>query len=106
MTSLASENATSPITAEFDWRQEGDQSWNIDVATADGGALRLTHGGSKLFVDGALTVEAPMAEYEGIYRHFAELLDAERSAMDAAPFQLVADAFLVGRRTTTAAFSW
>ena len=106
MTSLASENASSPITAEFDWRQEGDQSWNIDVATADGGALRLTHGGSKLFVDGALNVEAPMAEYEGIYRHFAELLDAERSAMDAAPFQLVADAFLVGRRTTTAPFNW
>jgi D-galactose 1-dehydrogenase len=106
MTSLASENASSPITAEFDWRQEGDQSWNIDIATAHGRALRLTHGGSKLFVDGTLTLEAPMAEYEGIYRHFAELLDAERSAMDAAPFQLVADAFLVGRRATTAAFNW
>jgi D-galactose 1-dehydrogenase len=106
MTSLASESAASPITAEFDWRQEGDQSWNIDVATADGGKLRLTHGGSKLFVDGALTLEAPMAEYEGIYRHFAELLDAKRSAMDAAPFQLVADAFLVGRRTTAAPFNW
>jgi D-galactose 1-dehydrogenase len=106
MTSLASESAANPITAEFDWRQEGDQSWNIDVATADGGKLRLTHGGSKLFVDGALTLEAPMAEYEGIYRHFAELLDAKRSAMDAAPFQLVADAFLVGRRTTAAPFNW
>jgi D-galactose 1-dehydrogenase len=34
------------------------------------------------------------------------LLDAGRSAMDAAPFQLVADAFLVGRRTTTEAFVW
>jgi D-galactose 1-dehydrogenase len=104
--SLASENASSKITAEFDWRQQGDQSWNIDIATADGEALRLTHGGSKLFVAGALTVEAPMAEYEGIYQHFAELLDAGRSAMDAAPFQLVADAFLVGRRTTTEAFVW
>ena len=71
-----------------------------------GRRLRLTHGGSKLFVDGALIVEAPMAEYEGIYQHFAELLDAGRSAMDAAPFQLVADAFLVGRRTTTEAFVW
>jgi D-galactose 1-dehydrogenase len=106
LTSLASEKPSSKITAEFDWRQQGDQSWNIDIATADGPALRLTHGGSKLFVGGALTVEAPMAEYEGIYQHFAELLDAGRSAMDAAPFQLVADAFLVGRRTTTEAFVW
>jgi D-galactose 1-dehydrogenase len=104
--SLASENASSKITAEFDWRQQGDQSWNIDIATADGEALRLTHGGSKLFVAGKLAVEAPMAEYEGIYQHFAELLDAGRSAMDAAPFQLVADAFLVGRRTTTEVFVW
>ena len=106
LTSLASENASSKITAEFDWRQQGDQSWNIDIATADGPPLRLTHGGSKLFVAGQLAVEAPMAEYEGIYQHFAELLDAGRSAMDAAPFQLVADAFLVGRRTTTEAFDW
>jgi D-galactose 1-dehydrogenase len=106
LTSLASESAASQITAEFDWRQEGDQSWNIDIATGDGTALRLTHGGSKLLVDGVLTVEAPMAEYEGIYQHFAELLDAGRGAMDAAPFQLVADAFLVGRRTTAAAFDW
>jgi D-galactose 1-dehydrogenase len=106
LTSLAAESASSSIVAEFDWRQTGDQSWNIDIATGDGTALRLTHGGSKLFVDGALATEAPMAEYEGIYRHFAELLDAGRSAMDAAPFQLVADAFLVGRRTTTEAFHW
>ena len=106
LTSLASENAATAITAEFDWRQEGDQSWNIDIATADGAALRLTHGGSKLFVDGVLTTEAPMAEYEGIYRHFAQLLDDGRSAMDAAPFQLVADAFLVGRRVATAPFVW
>ena len=40
-------------TADFDWRQTGDQSWNIDIATEDGPTLRLTHGGSKLAVDGA-----------------------------------------------------
>jgi D-galactose 1-dehydrogenase len=106
LTSLASENAATKITAEFDWRQEGDQSWNIDVATADGTALRLSHGGSKLLVGETMTVEAPMAEYEGIYRHFGDLLEAGASAMDGAPFQLVADAFLVGRRTTTKPFVW
>ena len=39
LTSLASEKPSSKITAEFDWRQQGDQSWNIDIATADGPAL-------------------------------------------------------------------
>jgi D-galactose 1-dehydrogenase len=103
---LAAAGASSRFTAEFDWRQEGEQSWNIDIATADGEALRLTHGGSKLFVNGALVREAPMEEYEGIYRHFGELLDAKRSAVDGAPLQLVADAFLVGRRVEVASFNW
>ena len=45
-----------------------------------------------------------MAEYEGIYRRFAELLARGESEVDAAPFQLVADAFLVGRRVVTEPF--
>jgi D-galactose 1-dehydrogenase len=106
LTSLASENASSKITAEFDWRQQGDQSWNIDVETAAGTRLRLTHGGSKLFVGGEKQVDAPMAEYEGLYAHFAELLAKGESGMDSAPFQLVADAFLVGSRRVVEPFHW
>ena len=106
MTSAASASPDTRLTAEFDWRQEGEQSWNIDIALDDGAKLRLTHGGTKLWVDGAMRYEAPMQEYEAIYRHFAELLDKGQSEMDAAPFQLVADAFLVGRRATTASFNW
>ena len=94
------------LTAEFDWRQEGDQSWNIDVETEDGAHFRLTHGGSRLFVDGGALVEAPMQEYEGIYAHFAELLRKGESDMDARPFQLVADAFLVGARRAVEPFLW
>ena len=94
------------LTAEFDWRQEGEQSWNIDVETEDGATLRLTHGGSRLLVDGVAAVEAPMCEYEGIYAHFAELLRAGASEMDFSPFQLVGDAFLVGSRKSVAPFDW
>jgi D-galactose 1-dehydrogenase len=104
--SLAAEGSSSKFTAEFDWRQEGEQSWNIDIETAESQKLRLTHGGSKLFVDGALVVEKPMAEYEGIYEHFAALLDEKKSAVDGAPLQLVADAFLVGKRIATDPFNW
>ena len=102
-------NASAPeaeLTAEFDWRQEGDQSWNIDIETAAGARLRLTHGGSKLFVDGEKQVDEPMDEYEGLYAHFAELLREGTSGMDSTPFQLVADAFLVGSRRVVAPFHW
>jgi len=94
------------LTAEFDWRQEGEQSWNIDVETAKDDKLRLTHGGSRLFINGAAAIDAPMREYEGIYSHFAELLRKGESEMDASPFQLVGDAFLVGARRSVARFDW
>ncbi len=102
-------NAEGPdamLTAEFDWRQQGEQSWNIDVETTTGACFRLSHGGSKLFAGDEKIVDAPMAEYEGLYAHFAELLATGRSGMDAAPFQLVADAFLVGARREVEPFAW
>ena len=54
LTSPGAADPAAHLTAEFDWRQEGDQSWNIDIAVEDGPPLRLTHGGSKLFVDGKM----------------------------------------------------
>jgi D-galactose 1-dehydrogenase len=93
------------LGAEFDWRQTGPQSWTIDVETEDGQRLRLEDGGSRLLVDGTPAVAEPMAEYEGIYRRFAGLLKTRSSDIDAAPFQLVADAFMVGKRVTTDAFA-
>jgi D-galactose 1-dehydrogenase len=104
-----SSNAAGPdakLTAEFDWRQQGEQTWNIDIATESGQRLRLTHGGSKLFVDDEKKVDAPPAAYEDIYAHFAELLARRESAMDSAPFQLVADSFLVGSRRVVERFAW
>ena len=92
------------LTAELDWRRTGEQSWNIDVETADGLALQLRKGGTELYVGGKLTVAAPSEEYEGIYSHFAELLASGRSHVDGAPLQLVSDCFMLGRRRETEAF--
>ncbi len=98
----ATQDAT--LTAVFDWRQTGEQSWTIEVTLNDGAHLRLEAGGSRLIVNGTQTIAAPMAEYEAIYARFAGLLAARTSAVDSAPFQLVADAFLVGKRIETDAF--
>ena len=92
------------LTADLDWRQTGEQSWNIDVETADGLKLELRNGGTELFLGGIAVKSAPMAEYEAIYVHFAELLTSGRSHVDGAPLQLVSDCFMMGRRTETEAF--
>ena len=92
------EEPTARLTAEFDWRQIGDQSWNMTIEAADGRIFRLTNGGARLEIDGALIVDAPPAEYEAIYDRFSRLLARRESDVDPAPLRLVADAFLLGRR--------
>ena len=93
------------MTAEFDWRQTGDQSWDFEIELDDGCLLGLTGGGTTLTVDGKTVVEGSRNEYDRIYERFASLLDAGMSLVDMAPFELVADAFMVGRRGETQPFA-
>lgn len=92
------------LGAVLDWRQTGEQTWNIFVSTADGLNLELRKGGTELHVNGKLTTAEPMAEYEGIYAHFAELLKTGKSHVDGAPLQLVSDCFMIGKRVDTEEF--
>lgn len=89
--------AGTPVMAEFDWRQEGPQTWDIAIET-DEGPVALSAGGTKLTVDGAAVEDRPETEYPAIYRRFAELARARESDVDLAPLRIVADAFLVGER--------
>lgn len=98
------DSGEAELTADFDWRQTGPQTWEILIETADGQHFHLENGGAKLSVDGRLTVEEKPTEYEQIYARFRELLDAGISDVDPAPLRLVADAFLVGRRLQTEPF--
>jgi len=91
------------IGAEFDFRQKGEQSWDIELTTTTG-SLKLAGGGAELTIDGkAVTRDASMAgEYPRLYQRFASLCEAGRSEVDWRPFQLVADAFLIGERRIVA----
>lgn len=112
-------NADAPIAAELsfsaggrdgdfsavmDWRPIEREVWEITVETEGGPRLHLSSGGARLAVDGKVVVEEKPAEYEAIYEHFDRLLNAGESYVDAAPFRLVADAFLVGKRSEVEAF--
>lgn len=92
------------LSAIFDWRKQGEQSWTIEVATAAGETLTLTEGGARLAVNGTPVIEAGLREYPMIYERFATLLAQGRSDVDIRPLQLVADAVLVGERRATEPF--
>jgi len=92
-----------PVTAEFDWRQTGHQSWDI-IAETDAGRMVLSEGGAKLSVDGSLRHDEPEAEYPALYARFAEIIKAGKSDVDLAPLRHVADAFMLGKRKFVDAF--
>jgi D-galactose 1-dehydrogenase len=96
--------AEEDLRASFDWRQTGPQIWDIELTITDGTALTLSKGGSRLAVNGKRVVDEAPAEYSGIYRRFDELIAARQSEVDAVPFRLVADAFMIGRRVTVEPF--
>ncbi|MCA1359724.1 Gfo/Idh/MocA family oxidoreductase [Bradyrhizobium sp. IC3069] len=92
-----------PVTAEFDFRQTGPQSWDILVET-DQGRLTLSSGGARMAVDGKVLAEGPDEEYRGLYRRFVALAATGASDVDLTPLRLVADAFLLGKRTIVEPF--
>jgi D-galactose 1-dehydrogenase len=92
------------IRAQFDFRQKGPQTWDIDVET-DEGRLLLSHGGSMMHINGNSIVVGSDREYVRLYAQFSTLIRERRSDVDIAPLRLVADAFLTGRRVTVAPFA-
>jgi D-galactose 1-dehydrogenase len=99
----ASLTFTGGVTADFDWRQEGPQTWDIAIET-DAGNLTLSNGGARLELDGAEVASGPDREYPALYARMAELVERGASDVDLAPMIHVADAYSLGRRVTTAAF--
>ncbi|WP_407049086.1 Gfo/Idh/MocA family protein [Methyloraptor flagellatus] len=93
------------VSAVFDWRQEGPQTWDITVETT-AGRLDLHDGGARLVIDGAPAAAGPDREYAGLYARMAELVKAGASDVDATPLVHVADAFMLGSRRTVLPFEF
>jgi len=100
---LALDHGATPVSVAFDFDQRGPQTWDIDVH-AEGGHLRLSLGGSQLTIDGSPVDVGEEPEYRRLYRRFAELIERRECDVDLSPFHLVADAFMLGRRTIVAPF--
>ncbi len=93
------------VTADFDWRQQGPQTWDIEVETPEG-RLALRMGGNVLEIDGVpVSGEASiMGEYPALYARMAALVRAGESEVDLAPMVHVADALTLGRRVVVEDF--
>lgn len=99
---FTSPQADGRLTASLDWRRSEGEEWTITVKTADGQAVRLENGGSRLLIDGQPHEDDGPGEYPDIYRQFAQLIDERRSLVDVAPLRLVADCLLLGNRKAVA----
>ena len=95
---FASDVADGPLSCSLDWRRTEGEEWTISARTTDGAELRLTEGGSRLFVDGVEQKVGKSGEYADIYREFVDLIDERRSSVDVRPLRLVADSLLASRR--------
>jgi D-galactose 1-dehydrogenase len=95
------------VTAEFDWRQEGPQTWDIEIAT-DAGPMALRFGGNELWIGGVKAGGAAdiMGEYPALYARMAALVHGGESDVDLVPMVHVADAMTLGKRVTVAPFAF
>jgi len=85
------------VHAQFDWRQTGQQSWDI-IVTTDAGVLRMADGGARLWLNELAQQLGDEGEYPSLYRHFAGLIKRGQSDVDLSPLRHVADAFMLGKR--------
>ncbi|MDA7430920.1 Gfo/Idh/MocA family oxidoreductase [Primorskyibacter aestuariivivens] len=98
--------AGADVSGVFDWRQDGDQIWEIEAIT-DAGTLTLRDGGALMEIDGVISGEAaPLAgEYPRLYAKMAELVSRGGRDMDLRPMTLVTDALALGHRVQTDPFN-
>jgi D-galactose 1-dehydrogenase len=96
------------VGAVFDFRQEGEQTWSIEIET-DGGEIALTDGGAHLFINGVKQADQGSTltlsgEYPRLYAKMAKLVNLRGIDMDISPLAHVADAFLLGKRISVEPF--
>ena len=90
----------APVNIRLDWRQKGDEHWTIAGVTMRDTKFLLSDGGKTLSIGDEAAAPGKDDEYPSIYREFADLIATRKSHVDAEPLRLVADAFMIARRTT------
>ncbi len=93
------------VSADFDWRQQGPQTWDIEVETGEG-VMVLHEGGNRLVIDGQEVPGSGAHEYPALYARMARLVRDKQSDVDVTPMIHLADALTLGRREMVAPFDF
>ena len=94
------------INAEFDWREDGDEQWEINIYSGPDHFL-LANGGVDLFQNGEdISTKTENSEYDEIYNKFLELIETGKKEMDITPLQHVSDAFMKADIIQVAPFNY
>ena len=96
---------TRGIEMDLDWRQEGPQTWDIDIETTEG-SVSLREGGGKLLLEGSEAAGSLSDEYPALYARMADLVAQGQSDVDLSPLVHVSDAMTLGRRMTVEPFAF
>lgn len=101
-------NSGATGIANFDWRQSGEEIWEIRIDT-DGGVLQLEAGGAIVTINGERRISTQdkdtlAHEYPRLYRKMHELIIDSSSDCDLTPLELVADAFMLAQHNIAPAF--
>lgn len=93
------------VTAEFDWRQEGPQTWEIEIISGSDKVM-LLDGGNRCEINGTSAPQSNLDEYPSLYAQMAELVAVGRSDVDLTPMVHVSDAMTLGKRQVIDPFEW
>lgn len=95
---------TSQIEAEFDWRQEGQQTWEMTFRTEEGDVLHLLEGGAQSVLNDVYLPQTDLEEYPALYARMADLVRSGTSDVDLTPMVHVSDAMTLGQRVSVEPF--
>lgn len=93
------------IRADFDWRQEGEQTWEITLQAGDDN-VHLLDGGNRCMINDQAAAPSDLDEYPALYDQMAQLVKTGASDVDLSPMIHVADALTLGKRQIVAAFEF
>ena len=93
------------VSGDFDWRQTGQQSWDITVET-NAGVVEVKDGGTRFLIDGIEQDTGTLGEYPALYNHMITLVETNSSDVDLRPMIHVADVMTLGKRIITDPFEF
>jgi D-galactose 1-dehydrogenase len=95
---LLADEACVDVALEFQTTE--NETWTLSFEAMNGARLVLSEGGAAVSIDGNAVQTVHTDEYDGVYAHFANLIETHRMDVDLTPLAIVEDTFRLARRVS------